>query len=133
MTILEKFTITGDPVTKKNHRPIWRNRRTGVPMLGKSSKLASAEEIAHIEIRNQRTVVGRICSPVAVQFLFYRKTRRRCDLSNLYELPQDALVSAGVIEDDVLIESHDGSRKLYDPKNPRTEITISLYTDTAPK
>lgn len=120
--------ITGDPVSKKNHRPIWRNRRTGVPMLGKSRVLSSTETAAMWEIVKQRGgSFDPISSPVAVRFLFYRKTKRRCDLSNLIELPQDALVKAGILQDDSLVHSYDGSRKLYDPKNPRTEITISPF------
>ena len=33
------------------------------------------------------------------------------DLSNLYELPQDALQEVGIISDDTQICSHDGSRR----------------------
>lgn len=129
-----KFTITGDPMTKKNKRPIFRNRRTGRVFLGKSGRLRSAETAAVWELKSALLGWGRnaeivfpIVEPVAVRFMFYRKTHRRCDLSNLLELPQDALVKAGILQDDSLIESLDGSRKLYDPKNPRTEIIISTF------
>ena len=34
------------------------------------------------------------------------------DLSNLYQAPEDALQAAGVLADDRLIDSHDGSRRV---------------------
>lgn len=34
------------------------------------------------------------------------------DLSNLYQMPEDLLQYAGVIEDDRLIAGHDGSRRV---------------------
>jgi Holliday junction resolvase RusA-like endonuclease len=49
------------------------------------------------------------------------------DADNLYGGPGDALESAGILEDDVCIESHDGSRRLYDKENPRVEMTLTLF------
>lgn len=64
---------------------------------------------------------------------YYVKKKRRMsmrlnDLSNLYELPQDALQKAGIIEDDVQICSHDLSRRL--PGN-KDEIEIFLIEYSA--
>ncbi len=92
----------------------------------KSRKLLDAEQCAYFELKKQYKG-STIKHPVHIQFLFYRGDRRRVDLSNLYEFAQDALQEAGVIEDDYLIESHDGSRRLYDKLNPRTEIIISDF------
>lgn len=123
-----KFVIPGDPMTKKNHRPIYR--AGGRPFIGKSQSLRDAEEFIYwrlIDQKRKNGILSCIAIPVQITFLFYRKTHRRCDLSNLYELPQDALVKSGVLQDDALIESHDGSRKLYDRENPRTEIIITPF------
>lgn len=49
------------------------------------------------------------------------------DADNLYGGPGDAMEAAGVLEDDVCIESHNGSRRLHDKKNPRVEITLTLF------
>lgn len=56
---------------------------------------------------------------------FYTKPKRKSDnprmsmtlgdLSNLYQLPEDALEEAGIIANDALIVSHDLSRKLPSP------------------
>lgn len=68
-----------------------------------------------------------INSPVNVKCLFYMPTRRKCDLTNLLEAIDDILVKAGLLSDDnfTIVESHDGSRVLYDKANPRTEIEIT--------
>lgn len=50
------------------------------------------------------------------------------DLSNLYQGPEDLLQKAKIIEDDHLIFSHDGSRRIYSPKN-FIEITLFKFED----
>lgn len=45
------------------------------------------------------------------------------DLSNLYEVVQDALEKAGIIENDRLIYSHDGSQIMF---GPTTKLVIEL-------
>lgn len=48
------------------------------------------------------------------------------DLSNCYQGPEDALQKAGVIENDKLIRSHDGSRKRFG-RQPCVEIEVYEY------
>lgn len=57
---------------------------------------------------------------------FYMKTKRKVDLNNLLSAITDTLVKYKVIVDDNkdIIVGFDGSRVLYDPDNPRTEIYI---------
>ena len=68
-----------------------------------------------------------ICSPVNVQAVYYRRTHRRVDLTNLESALMDILVKAGVIEDDncMIVVSTDGSRVQFDKNCPRTEIVIT--------
>jgi len=49
--------------------------------------------------------------PVQITFIFYIRKKGKYDLSNLYQGIEDALVKGQILEDDSLIESHDGSRK----------------------
>lgn len=72
-----------------------------------------------------------INEPVEVKCLFYMKTKRAVDLTNLEEAIDDILVKYGVLADDNnnVIVSHDGSRVLYDKDDPRTEIEIKEYKD----
>jgi len=117
-------------VVKKNRRPIMSNRRTGRRFLGKSIELVGAERLLINAFRTQmirNPEFKMITEPIWCVFLFYfpaedfvvkngkRKGKlsgRLPDLSNLLELPQDALQSAGVIENDGLICSLDLSRRV---------------------
>jgi Holliday junction resolvase RusA-like endonuclease len=69
----------------------------------------------------------RINKPVNVKCLFYMPTRRKVDLTNLLEAIDDVMVKTGLLADDNsdILQSHDGSRVLYDKDNPRTEIYIT--------
>jgi len=120
-----KFIITGAPVIKKNSREIHR-MGNGRPFLGKSTKLKNAECSAVIELKSQKNAqkLKMITAPIHAKFSFFLPTRRLPDLSNLYQLGEDAMEKAEIIENDKLICSHDGSRRFYSPKNPRTEIEI---------
>jgi hypothetical protein len=81
--------------------------------------------------------------------LFFFDTMKDVDLSALYEAPQDVMAGKApcmknrikgadfdiirsrfqIIQDDSVrfIGSHDGSRWLYDPSNPRTIITLTPF------
>lgn len=113
-------------LSKKNSRPLMRNRRTGRPFVGKSLDLKLAENhlvnTFRLEVLRRPTFRTITC-PIWAVFLFhfprnvyYTKqgqiSQRLPDLSNLYELPQDTLQAAGVIENDHLICAHDLSRRL---------------------
>jgi len=65
--------------------------------------------------------------PVNICCLFYMKTKRKVDLTNLLEAVDDVLVKYHVLVDDnmTIVAGHDGSRVLYDKENPRIEIEIT--------
>jgi Holliday junction resolvase RusA-like endonuclease len=66
-----------------------------------------------------------ITYPVEVKALFFMDTKRKVDLINLEESIADILERAGIIENDNLILSWDGSRIAgVDKNNPRVEIEI---------
>lgn len=67
-----------------------------------------------------------IPGPVRVSITFYWPTRRRRDPDNGAKHVLDAIVDAGLIEDDgppTLVSLHLAAR--YDKSRPRTEITIT--------
>jgi Holliday junction resolvase RusA-like endonuclease len=66
--------------------------------------------------------------PVNVKCLFYMQTHRIVDLNGLIQSIDDILVKGGVLQDDNsrIVVAHDGSRVLYDKKNPRVEIYIEV-------
>lgn len=132
-----KYTIQGDPRTKKNSLMIaGKGRRC--PACGKLETQWVRQSKAHDEFAKaakwqlRPVPMEPIDSLVNVRCLFYMKTRRIVDGLNLLATIDDLLVSAGILADDNsrIVAGHDGSRVLYDPINPRVEIIITkLPTD----
>lgn len=114
-----------DHVSKKNNRPIWNGR------LGKSEKLRTAESYLTQIFRNAHkspTIDVSVQATVIFHFTKYFtkkgiKSLKCGDLVNLLQLPLDCLEAAGVIKDDSLVESLDGSRIIHSDQN-RLEITL---------
>ena len=125
------YTIPLPPITKKNSQQILTNRRTGRPFIAPSKPYKQYEEKAIKLLNNKPKATVQV--PCRVVTLFYMPTRRRVDLTNLMEAAHDVLVAAGILADDnnTIIASVDGSRVLYDKKNPRTEIIIDVLEDKA--
>lgn len=126
-----KFTIPLAPTTKKNSQQIrWRwsvDKKTGKPK--KTPYIAPSEAFEAYERAALWYIPKRIHinAPCNIKCLFYMPTKRKCDLTNLLEAVDDIMVKAGLLADDnfTIIESHDGSRVLYDKENPRTEVIIT--------
>ena len=121
-------------VVKKNNRPVFINKRSGRMFPGKSQKLKLAENGMISTLRNMyflwckenKQDFSPIKHQISCKMTFIMDNyltkkgeinRKIPDLSNLYELPQDCLQIAGVIENDSLIASHDGSRRLLGTEN----------------
>lgn len=127
-----KYIIQGDPRTKKNSLMIaGKGRRC--PACGKLETQWVRQSKAHDEFAKAAKWQLRPLPPkpidcqVNVRCLFYMKTRRIVDGLNLLATIDDLLVSTGILADDNsrIVVAHDGSRVLYDPQNPRVEITIT--------
>jgi len=102
-----RLTIPGNPVIKKNHRPIFINPRTGRPFPGKSDSLRDWEREAVTALKEQSPALE-LAIPLVATFLIFRKQSPEApgDQSNYYEAPQDALQAAGIIQDDRFIRSY---------------------------
>lgn len=117
-----KYVVELAPTTKKNGMRIMQ--------FGKVKKVVPSAQFINYQnnasIYLLRKPEKPIDYPVEVECKFYMPTRRRVDLTNLLEAIDDILVKYGILEDDhcKIIESHDGSRVLYDKERPRTEIII---------
>ena len=116
-----KFTIPLNPVTKKNSQRIANCGDYSKIMTSKA--YVQNEKEAGYFIPHKMAMIDQPCEVVC---LFYMKTKRTVDLTNLEEAIDDVLVKYGVLKDDnsQIVVSHDGSRVLHDPKSPRTEVTI---------
>lgn len=121
--LLFKASIPGRPIVKKNTaRRVGRGRST---RLIYSPKFVSWEKNAMAAIL--ASFRGKcIESTVRAKFIFhFANHQSEADLSNLLEGPQDALVKAGVLKDDVLI--CDLSAKKHFGQEPR--VIIELWSE----
>lgn len=116
------FTIQLEPRTKKNSQRMIMNRKTGKMFPVPSAQYVEYEKNAGWFIPKNKN----IDYPVNIKCVFYMKTKRKCDLTNLLEAIDDILVKYHVIADDNynIVAAHDGSRVKYDKENPRTEVFI---------
>jgi len=122
-----KFTIPIKPVTKKNSSQI---TKSGAVIASKAYRQYEKDAVRLIPAYAKL----HINEPVNIKALYYMKTdyyapdrKAKVDIQNLHNALADVLVAAGVLEDDNcrIVYSMDGSRVLYDKKNPRTEVTIT--------
>ena len=119
-----KFTIYGNPVTKKNS--------SRIVMAGKRPRLLPSEAYSAYDLNFKAECMARglwnkrLSQPLNVACTYYMQTKRRVDLTNLLSATMDCLVAARVIEDDNcrIVCLHDGSKLLYDKAIPRVEIEI---------
>lgn len=126
-----KFTIPLAPISKKNSQRIFRPNGMNRPIIVPSEQYKQYER----EAAYFMPCGIHINEPVNVKCLFYMPTRRKVDLTNLLEAIDDVMVKAGLLADDnfTVVESHDGSRVLYDKERPRTEIIITKNNEVNEK
>jgi Holliday junction resolvase RusA-like endonuclease len=140
-----RLTITGPPRTKKTSQRIFVNRRTGKPFITSSGIATDWASGAIVQLRRQAAdlprsdyvtkVKGRKVTknavwvkPVRVTALFYRDGERG-DLCGYMQAVGDALEAAGIVSNDKIIGSWDGSLRLIDRKNPRVELELMALPD----
>jgi Holliday junction resolvase RusA-like endonuclease len=124
--ILYHITIPLPPRTKKNSQQIILNNKTKKPMIVQSTNYLMYERDCRFYVK---FLYEPIKDPVNVKALYYMPTKRKVDLVNLHSALHDILVTYRVLEDDdsKIIKGTDGSRVLYDKKNPRTEVFIERF------
>jgi hypothetical protein len=119
------LTIFGAPRTKKNHGSVIQRgkRRFHIP----SAAWTAWVRAARIEAYEQWGTPG--CIPLGLtvncRALFYRDADRG-DAVGYYQGLADLLETRGVVANDRLIVSWDGSRMLKDTANPRVEVTLEV-------
>ena len=124
--VVVAFSIDLEPITKKNSMRLITSRKSKRPMLLPSKQYMDYEAAATSFCPELL-----IDFPVNIEAHYFRKTRRRVDITNLESALLDLLVHAGTLEDDncSIVVSTDGSRVHYDKDRPRTEVIISTSDD----
>lgn len=99
-----KFEIQGKLVSKKNARPIFRNKKTGKVFLGKSDRLKEFEERCQLILTAQKNRYGLkepISYPLQVNYLRIEiEGAQRQDLDNILTSIFDAMQDCGIIKND---------------------------------
>lgn len=128
---LFKATIQGRVAVKKNGREFRRKGAFGYT--APSSKYREWEGSAAPGLLRSKRLFAHhlpICEPMNAKMVFYFKDRRHPDLSNSYQGVEDLLQDLGIIENDKLIHSHDGSRiRVQRDCQERVEITLTPFED----
>ena len=127
-----RYTIPGNPITKKNSQRIIRirNRDGSFRSLIKPSPQYEAYEATALYFL-QPVPDQPITGPVNCEYVYFMQTLRKVDATNLISATDDILVAAGILEDDNrdVVAGHDGTRVYYSKDEPRVEITITPMED----
>lgn len=117
-----EFMITGRPVVKKNTKRIFGSGRRKVVVYTSIFRNWEAHAVSSFVTFWQNRPP--ITENVEAHFEFHFKNRQgEADLSNLVEAPQDALVKAGILEDDRQIYRLRAT-KHFGAAEPKTIIRI---------
>jgi len=121
-----KLTISGDVPSLKNQKQIFINKRTGKPFITSSQRSKEWQAHANIELVKQFEGYKVSGYPISIAMEFYYGSKRAKDLDNSASAVLDALVHAGIIEDDNFnyIDNLSISYGGYDKENPRVIIFL---------
>ncbi len=120
-----RLVILGAPRTKKNSGII--TTQGSHPRILPSAAFSAWNRLAQMQLarfRSSKYWRYTVSVPVNVQALFYRD-KLTGDAVGYYQALADALEEGGIVQNDLLIVSWDGSRLMKDAKNPRVEVEIT--------
>jgi Holliday junction resolvase RusA-like endonuclease len=121
--------IYGQTPSKKSSQQIIVNKKTKRAMLIPNKKYNEWIGGAKKQLWDQMEDKGfeTIDTPVAIKCIVYRLTKRKIDLINLLQSIHDALEAAGILKNDFLIESTDGSRRILGVAKGQERTEIFIY------
>lgn len=123
------FRVYGNPRTKKTSQVIGRNRRTGKPFIMSHKRTKGWEH--HVAVTVQELMLKFGWRPftgrVQVSAVFYRAKNTTGDLTGYMQALADGLERSGLLPNDRLIASWDGTRLGIDRDDPRVEVRIDPY------
>ena len=127
------FTIGVCPRTKKTSNrfiqvPIPGTRLTRPMMLPSKAYEEFDEAAQRVLMLVRRKLAKPIDVPVNCEALFYRE-RKDGDAVGYYQALADTLQKAGIVINDSLIISWNGSQMLKDQSRPRIEVTLTTLAE----
>jgi Holliday junction resolvase RusA-like endonuclease len=125
---------------KKNSKSIWRNKYTGKPFIATNDKARALINKLEASLLTEKLKarLQTIDCDVNVAMVFYfptkayytkegKRSSKVADLSNLFEAVSDSLQKVGIMQNDSLICSFDGSGRAAIPEGYKLKIVISKY------
>jgi Holliday junction resolvase RusA-like endonuclease len=124
--VLYKLTIPIEPKTKKNKGRI--AKRGGRTYILPSKDFEEYQNACRWFVKTPDEPITQKCN---IKATYYRKTRRRVDITNLHSALHDVLTHYGVIADDdcKIVVGTDGSRVKVDGYYPRTVVEITAVDE----
>jgi Holliday junction resolvase RusA-like endonuclease len=125
--ILFKAILIGRVGIKKNGKSAFvKNGRTFVTTSQryKSWEKQATLQLLQAKVRSSIDLPIRIPINLSIKF-YFPNHQHESDLTNLIQGPEDLLQTLGIIENDKLVHSLDGSRKIFGADQFYTEIEIS--------
>lgn len=127
--ILFKAILEGRSAIKKNGKSAFIRNGQAFITTSKNYKIWEKQATLQLlQLKARAFGVLPIRIPLNISFKFHFPTHQwEADLSNLIQGPEDILQKTGIIEDDKLIYSLDGSRKIFGADRFYTEIEITAH------
>ena len=127
------LTVYGGPRTKKNslQRRAITDKATGKTRILSIPSNAFLRWQAQVQPQMEKAAFGHrpITQRVHVRALIYRDAAYHGDLNGYQQAIGDVLQRAGILDNDELIASWDGTRRRLDRDLPRVEITITPFDE----
>lgn len=124
------FTLLGPPRTKKNHGVT--DLRGNKPRQLPSKAYQVWDKLVQPQLAVFRAYTRHplpLTEPVNITALFYREALVG-DAVGFYQALADSLQKGGIVLNDALVVTWDGSRLRKDDARPRVEVTITYQTET---
>ena len=122
-----ELRLEGLPPSKKNSLISIVNKSTGRPMVFPSSDYKKWEKAAAAFLRlqaNSAKITGTV-PPCTVDIIYQITNKRKWDLSNKTESVMDALVVAGILEDDNRMCVQDLRMRWFDSVQDGVKISLT--------
>jgi Holliday junction resolvase RusA-like endonuclease len=127
--IIFECKINGRARSKKNSKQILRSK-TGRPFIASSTEYKKwaffASQMIRIKWRNRESII-KPCNLTVI--CTYKNHQHEQDLENIISSISDVLEDCGVIKNDKLFYSYDGSRKIFDDSAIESVYFAIKYLD----
>lgn len=110
----ERLTIKGHPAILKNSKQVVTIKGRKVPIESKAARRYRKSAMPQLKQQwaGKPPIAERVNAAIVSYGAWKEDGGNTPDASNLYQMPEDLLQAAKVIEDDRQIVSHDGSRRV---------------------